>query len=478
MRFGLVASCLGATAAGWVSTPAVAAPVAPSEAPAAASAASQTPGESLPLAPVPVPATDAPQTEAAPPPAAALADAPAPPIPMEVTSSIERELDRILSEAARDLGIDLAYQQSALDGPVDEERLLANAGKGYALGAELRPARDGLLLRLLLVKPGRGTIYVGRVHVNEETLEVSAIRLLQQLTEEPAEPPPEPRPEPPPPQRLPPHRSAGKAVLTAHGALVGGYLGFSLEHIAGAGDARLVFPLMTLGAGAGVGASLVVAEEWDISPGEAWYVWAAGTWATVSGRLIASATGDATDSRLYGYGLLGTAAGLTLGSVALNTGEVSPGGALLTHSGALFGAHFGALAQMLARGDTSKAPTLGLGVGMGTGLVVAGAVAPHIDSLSASRVLFVDVSAILGGLAGAALASPILVGDKLSPGESRIWLGSIALGTVTGAVVGTLVTSGETDTPMFSWRPYFDVVSGPTGTTRGAVSVTGLAGKW
>lgn len=406
--------------------------------------------------------------ESALPPASASADAGA---------RLVLELDITLREAAEDLGLSLSYQHPASGGPVDEALLLERAQGGYALGSELVPTEGGYLLRLSLVRPGRSVIEVGRAEVTEQTLEVSAIRLLQELADggEPERPP---EPVAAPRVVLPPHRSAGKAVLTAHGALVGGYLGFSLEHIAGVGDARLVFPLMTLGAGAGVGASLVIAEEWDISPAEAWYVWAAGTWSTISGRLIASSTEGASNSRRYGYGLLGTALGLTLGSVALNTGDVAPGGALLTHSGALFGAHFGAIGQLMVRGDATVSPTLGLGIGMGAGLVVAGAMAPHVDSLSASRVLFVDVSAILGGLAGAALASPILVGEELSPSENRIWLGSVALGTVAGAVVGTLVTTDETDSQVFSWRPYFDVLPDLAAARAPAVPVVGVAGTW
>jgi hypothetical protein len=132
----------------------------------------------------------------------------------------------------------------------------------------------------------------------------------------------------------------------------------------------------------------------------------------------------------------------------------------------------------MVRGDATVSPTLGLGIGMGAGLVVAGAMAPHVDSLSASRVLFVDVSAILGGLAGAALASPILVGEELSPSENRVWLGSVALGTVAGAVVGTLVTTDETDSQVFRWRPYFDVLPELAAARAPAVPVVGVAGTW
>jgi hypothetical protein len=387
------------------------------------------------------------------------------------------ELDRVLEEAADDLDLDVRYLVSSA-ALVDESRLLAASKGGYAIAAQLSPEGESWLLRLCVVRPGEDVIFVSRVTVAEAELEVRAIRLLQRMVERPRAATQSATSEaaPPPPEREP--RSSGRALLTAHGALVGGYLGFSLEHIAGAGDARLVYPLMTLGAGAGVGASLVIAEEWDINAAEAWYVWAAGTWSTVAGRLVAGSTEGATDARRYGYSLLGTAVGLTLGTVGLNSGDVSPGGALLTHSGAVFGAHFGGIGQMMVRGSTSIDPQLGVGIGLGSGLLVAGAIAPRVGSLSSSRVLFIDVSAILGGMAGAALASPILVGEELSADESRIWLGSIALGTVSGAVVGALLTSQESGPAMFSWVPYFDVVP-PLHANKGAgTPIVGLSGAF
>lgn len=386
-------------------------------------------------------------------------------------------LDMILREAARDLNLPLAYQHPAVAGPVDEQRLLDGANNGYALGAQLLPVGQKWVVRLSLVAPGSETILVGRALVSEGTLEVRAIRLLRDLARHssPAPVPPAPVRAVVRPKRSEEHRSPGRAILTAHGAAVGGYVGFSLEHIGGAGDARLVFPLMTLGAGAGVGASLVVAEEWDVSVAEAWYIWASGAWSAGSGMLIADGQPDATDSQRYGYGLLGVASGLTLGSVALSSGEVSTGGAVFTHSGAIFGALLGGLGQMLVVGDTDISPTLGVGVGMGSGLLVAGGIAPVFGRVSSSRVLFVDVSAMLGGLAGAALASPLLVGEELSPQENRLWLGSIAAGAVAGAVVGVVLTRDKPQPAGVNITPFFDVVQTPEGRR---AHVVGFAGEW
>jgi hypothetical protein len=391
-------------------------------------------------------------------------------------ASLAAELDRVLREASDDLDLDVRYLAPTRADAIDEVELLERSRGGYGIAAQLLPAQRGWVLRLCVVRPEESAIIVSRTEVTEDSLEVRAIRSLQSVVEGARAPHAAPRAPVATPAVPAEPRSSGRALLTAHGALVGGYFGFSLEHIAGTGDARLVYPLMTLGAGAGVGASLVIAEEWDIDAAEAWYVWAAGTWSTVAGRLIASSTEGATDRRRYGYSLLGTAAGLSLGTLGINSGQVSPGGALLTHSGALFGAHFGGLGQMLVRGSTNIDPGLGLGVGLGSGLLIAGAIAPHTTSLSSSRVLFVDVSAILGGLAGAALASPILVGEELSEDESRIWLGSIALGTLSGAVVGTLLTSDEDSPQMFGWQPYFDVVAPAGPRTRGGTPVVGVSG--
>jgi hypothetical protein len=58
-----------------------------------------------------------------------------------------------------------------------------------------------------------------------------------------------------------------RAVLAANGALVGAFLAFGLQRAsvsndANAEDPRVLLPLLTLGMGTGLGASLLAAEEW------------------------------------------------------------------------------------------------------------------------------------------------------------------------------------------------------------------------
>jgi hypothetical protein len=67
--------------------------------------------------------------------------------------------------------------------------------------------------------------------------------------------------------------------------------------------------------------------------------------------------------------------------------------------------------------------------------------------------LFVDLSASLGGLTGAALATPLLfVGDDVHDDRSRAWYLSVLGGTVVGAAMGVWMTSPE-PTPNSSAEP-------------------------
>jgi hypothetical protein len=83
-----------------------------------------------------------------------------------------------------------------------------------------------------------------------------------------------------------------------------------------------------------------------------------------------------------------------------------------------------------------------MGYGAGAGVLLAGALATQAD-LPSARVLMIDLGASLGALTGAALASPLLLVDESeSNGHSRnrLWLASVAAGTVAGGAVGWWMT--------------------------------------
>jgi hypothetical protein len=72
-------------------------------------------------------------------------------------------------------------------------------------------------------------------------------------------------------------------------------------------------------------------------------------------------------------------------------------------------------------------------------VLVAGAAATQIH-VPPSRVLMIDLGVVLGGLTGAAAASPLLFGGEHTEGKDRAWLASVAAGTIAGGIVAYFVT--------------------------------------
>ncbi len=140
-------------------------------------------------------------------------------------------------------------------------------------------------------------------------------------------------------------------MLALNAAVLGGYVGLSLQRASGSSDARLTYPLMALGTGIGLGGSMIVADEWDVGLGDAWYLSAGAVWPTAAGLLLADGYDVSPASDRYVYGLVGASAGITLGTVPLSFKGMGEGGATLTHSGGAFG--------MLLGGHRASSPTRG-----------------------------------------------------------------------------------------------------------------------
>jgi len=140
----------------------------------------------------------------------------------------------------------------------------------------------------------------------------------------------------------------------------------------------------------------------------------------------------------------------------------------------------GGLTEMAYRGSTDLTPERGMGYGAGIGVVTAGALATQVK-VSSSRMLLIDLAASLGALIGAAAASPLLlVDEQQSPTRNRVWLASIAAGTVIGGGIGWLTTRGSSTKDEKSLRtlPYFSMEpANPSRGTRSFMSL-GLQGLW
>ena len=149
--------------------------------------------------------------------------------------------------------------------------------------------------------------------------------------------------------------------------------------------------MVALGTGLGLGASLLIADEWNIGTGDAWYLAAGAWWPAASGLLLArSYSADPADQHLYAAA--GATGGLALGALSMALKPATEGGALLTHSGGAFGGLLGAMTQVMVEGSTTGSVERGIGYGTGAGVLLSGFLATRAAA-SPSRVLLIDLSA-------------------------------------------------------------------------------------
>lgn len=373
---------------------------------------------------------------------------------LERLATATRLIDLILSETVQDLGFTLELGTPRTATTPSEEELVARAESSWVVAPEVSFERGELKVRIAAVAPGSKVILVRQEHLTLDTLEVGSMHLLRdvvlagQRNPEPVVISPAPSGQP-----VARTRSPGRAVLALHGAELGGFAGYAVQRASGSDDARLTYPLTALGAGLGIGASMIVTEEWDLGVGDAWFLSAGIHWPGAGGLLLARGYEVEPTGDHYLHGLLGGVGGLTLAGFAAGFGHVEPGGAALAHSGGLLGTFVGGVVQAGLLGTTTEPVYLGLGYGAIGGAIVGGALGTQYRG-APSRVLFVDLLAGLGGLSGAALASPLLVGEERTATETRGWLASIAIGTALGGVAGLVATRpGRASTRPWSASP-------------------------
>lgn len=393
-----------------------------------------------------------------------------------------KALDSFLAEALKDLGLSPRPAVATSRGRAESNAVIVARWRVFPQLSSY--GGDRLKLRLSVIPPGsRVTLSRTRI-VRPEELEVKAMVIMRDLIRFGEARSPRVKvvkkreinhadvPE-----------SEGRAVLALSSAVLGGYVGLSLQRASGSDDPRLIYPLTALGAGIGLGGSMIVADEWNIGIGDAWYLASGMLWPTLSGLTLA-ASYDVPVRERYVFGLVGAASGVTLATVALSRGRMSEGGALLAHSGGGFGMFLGGITQLAIEGTLEETPSRGMGFGAGIGVLSAGILATQVHP-PASRVLLIDLGTSLGGLVGAAAASPaLLVDDTSSERRERIWLFSIVAGTAGGAVLGFWLTkSGDTKAsePATTWAtPYVEPCASPYGAVWAAPSgfAAGVRGGW
>ena len=394
---------------------------------------------------------------------------------------LARHVDLLIHEAAQDLelAIDLS-RHGEHDRELSDEALLGLSSDSWLLSSRLARRRGSLSLEFRLIPPHSRVLYQRIERIEPEDLEMRVAVMMRDLVEagrgrRAARAAHESVPVASG-EIADRARSPGRAVLAFNSALLGAYVGYSLQQASGSRDERLTYPLAALGAGVGLGGSILVAEEWDIGLGDAWFLSAGMWWPSAAGWLIADSL-DVADEDRYAYGVVSAVSGLSLAGAVVGFGHVTQGGAALAHSGGAFGTLLGGLVELTVDGSTDRTPRQGMGIGAGAGVVLAGALTLHLRP-SASRVLLVDLGASLGALTGAAAASPLLLVDEESghPTRTRLWLASIMTGTVAGAAIGMWTTakspSHDSSSLVF---PSIGVVSM---TEQGPVYGAGLGGVW
>jgi hypothetical protein len=359
------------------------------------------------------------------------------------------ELDATLRDAVQDLGftLDVADPGPAMGHARDLDLLeraqhstnratsKEDAGT-WVVSARLEPSSgDTFLLRIVAVPPRGKQLRVRVERVAAADVPVRGLVLLRDLLSAPKTSSSDAASRP---QEsavsgiMSASRSPGRAVLAANAALFGAFMAFSVQRASGSDDPRLLYPLLTLGTGLGLGTALLVAEEWNVTTGDAWILAGGAWWGAASGILIANGRHVKPLTDRYAWGVGGGLVGLGLATFSLTRHKADEGDAVLVHSGAGIGLGLGALADWFYRGDLEKTPYTGTGYGSAIGLAIGGALA-NVTHISPSRALLIDLGAGLGAAAGAAAASP-LVFENVTEGKTRGFVAATFAGTIVGGL--------------------------------------------
>ncbi len=359
-----------------------------------------------------------------------------------------RELDLLLRDTAQDLGFTVALSDKYGQAPANgSERALLEHSTAYnewVVAPRIEYEGTQIVLRLVVAPPNANHVLSRTESMAAKAFQVRAVVMLRDLLRAGQVQPPATTSQPvdgPPLHTSKKLRSEGRAVLATHTAMFGGYVGYSLQKSSGSDDARLTYLLMAIGTGVGLGGSLIIAEEWDVGLGDAWYMSAGVLWPTLGGTLLAHGHDVQPESDRYAWGIAGGFAGVTLASVSLSFAGIATGGAAAAHSGGFIGAGLGAGTEMAIRGETDETPYLGLGYGALGGILLGGLVGRGVEQ-SPSRILMMDVGVGLGALSFAAVGSPLLIADN-TEGRERAFVLLTMSGALAGGATAYLITGNS-----------------------------------
>jgi hypothetical protein len=405
-----------------------------------------------------------------------------------------QELDATLRDAVQDLGFTLFVADAGpAQGHTRDEDLVERASRSAAGGApdqgtwvvspRIEAAGSGQYVVRVVAVPPRGHELRVRVEtVPADSVSVRGLVMLRDLltpqaaADAAAEHAREQSEGGTKAGIVAPLRSQGRAVLAINAGLFGGYTGFSLQRSSGSEDPRVLYPLLALGSAIGVGGALLVAGEWDVTTGDAWYLSAAAGWGGAAAFLLAAGQNQQPLDDRYATSVGGGLIGVTLATFALTRTQMDDGDAALAHSGGALGMLLGGGMELIIQGRDPAAytPYNGMGYGAAIGLVGAGLLATAV-TVSPSRVLLVDVGAGGGALVGAAAGSPLIF-QNATPLKTSAWLSVTVGGALLGSATAWWLTreSWQSKRGAWTWGAPTAGVIGASETPRGMVPAYGV----
>lgn len=398
----------------------------------------------------------------------------------------ERRLDELTStlrDAASELGYEVELSPSEPPLPEDDAELLELAQRDHVtcVVSALEPRGSGYRLRVAMASPGRPELRVRYADVAMNDVPAKGLVLLRALlrqSEREARRAPEPAPatDTPDPSRVASSSElrVGRAILAANAGVLGALTGFAVQRASGSDDPRVLFPLLALGSGAGLAAGLIVADEFELDASQALFLASGAWWGVGSGLLVANGREVEPFSDRYLWGLGGGVAGTALSAAWMARRKMDSGGLVLENSGAVFGLALGGLTESFVRGSTTEPPRTGAGVGAMAGLALAAGTASFVR-LPSGRILLVDLGAAVGGLAGAAIASP-LVFRNVTEADARGFFAATAGGLLAGGAITWWLTRKDRGPHLALLEkvtPSFGVI-GSSATREGSVPAWGF----
>lgn len=351
------------------------------------------------------------------------------------------ELTSTLRDAASELGYEVELSPSEPPLPEDDADLLEFAERDHVtyVVSALEARGSGYRLRVAMASPGRPELRVRYADVGMADVPAKGLvllrALLRQSERESRRAPPAAPSEPTDAasKTSPADLRSGRAILAANAGVLGALTGFAVQRASGSDDPRVLFPLLALGAGAGLAAGLIVADEFELDTTQALFLASGAWWGVGSGLLVANGREIEPFSDRYLYALGGGLAGTALSGAWMARRRMDGSGLVIENSGAVFGLALGGLTEAFVRGSTTEAPRTGAGIGAMAGLALAAGTASFVR-LPTGRVLLVDLGGAVGGLAGAALASP-LVFQNVTEAKARGFFAAAAGGMLAGGAI-------------------------------------------